>query len=70
VKKGDWDEEALRYVARLSSDRDLVEEFVACGVWPLVHGWVLGEIRPRRMLTLGDKMVQSPAFVVDLHGRD
>jgi hypothetical protein len=57
-------------VARLSSDRDLVEEFVACGVWPLVHGWVLGEIRPRRMLTLGDKMVQSPAFVVDLHGRD
>jgi hypothetical protein len=57
VKKGDRNEEALRYVARLSSDRDLVEEFVACGVWPLAHGWDLGEIRSRRMPRLGDKMV-------------
>jgi hypothetical protein len=32
VKKGDQNEEALRDTARLSSDRDLVEEFVACGV--------------------------------------
>jgi hypothetical protein len=70
VKKGDRDEEALRYAARLGSRRDLVEEFVACGVWPLAHGWVLGEIRPCRMPTLGDKMVRSLAFVVDLRGRD
>lgn len=38
VKKGDGGEEALRHAARLSSGRDLVEEFVACGVWPLAHG--------------------------------
>jgi hypothetical protein len=70
VKKGDRDEQALRYKARLSNDRDLVEEFVACGVWPLPHGWVLGKIIPRRMPTLGDKLVRSPAFAVDLFGRD
>jgi hypothetical protein len=57
-------------VARLNSGRDLVEEFVASGVWPLAHGWVFGEIRPRRMPTLGNKMVRSPAFTVDLRGWD
>jgi hypothetical protein len=51
VAKGDQDEEALRYAARLSSGHDLVEEFIACGVWPLAHGWALGEIIPRRMPT-------------------
>jgi hypothetical protein len=70
VKKGDQNEEALRYAARLSSDRDLVEAFVAYGMWPLVHGWDLGEVRPRPMPTLGDQMVRSLAFVVDLRGRD
>jgi hypothetical protein len=70
MAKGGQDKEALRYVACLSSGRDLVEEFIACGVWPLAHGWALGEIIPRRMPTLGDKLVRSPAFAVDLHGRD
>jgi hypothetical protein len=64
------DEGALRHVARLSSGRDLVEVFIAYGVWPLVHGWVLGEVTPRRMPTLGDQLVRSPAFVVDLRGRN
>jgi hypothetical protein len=45
VKKGDRNKEAHRYAAPLSSDRDLVEEFVACGVWPLAHGWDLGDVR-------------------------
>jgi hypothetical protein len=54
----------------MSSGRDLVEEFLACGVWPLAHGWVLGKIIPRWMPTLGDKLVRSPAFAVDLRGRD
>jgi hypothetical protein len=40
------DEGALRYAARLSSGRDLVEEFIAYGVWPLAHGWALGEVTP------------------------
>jgi hypothetical protein len=34
----------------------------------LAHGWVLGEVCPRRMPTLGDRLVQSPAFGVDLRG--
>jgi hypothetical protein len=48
------DEGALRYAARLSSRHDLFEEFIGYGVWPLAHGWVLGEVCPRRMPTLGD----------------
>jgi hypothetical protein len=67
VTEEDQDEEALRYAARMSNRRDLVEEFIACGVWPLAHGWALGEITPRRMPTLGDKLVQSPAFVMAIH---
>jgi hypothetical protein len=47
-----------------------VEEFIAFGVWPLAHGWALGEVTPCRMPTLGGQMVRSPSFVVDLRGRD
>ena len=61
---------ALQYAARLSSGRNLVEEFIAYGVWPLAHGWTLGEITPHRMLTLGGQLVRSHAFAVDLRGRD
>jgi hypothetical protein len=70
VAEDDEDEGALRYVARLSSGRDLVEEFIGYGVWPLAHGWVLGEVCPRRMPALGDQLVRSPALVVDLRGRN
>jgi hypothetical protein len=38
VKKADKGEETLRHAAKMSSGRDLVKEFVACGVWPLAHG--------------------------------
>jgi hypothetical protein len=38
VKKGDANEVSLRWVAWLSSSRDLVEEFVVCWVWMLIHG--------------------------------
>jgi hypothetical protein len=48
----------------------LVEEFVAYGVWPLAHGWVLGEVCPRQMPSHGGKLVRSPAFALDLHSRD
>jgi hypothetical protein len=47
VAEDDEDEGALRYAARMSSWRDLVEEFIGYGVWPLAHGWVLGEVCPR-----------------------
>jgi hypothetical protein len=44
VAEDDEDEVALRCAARMSSGRDLVEEFIGYGVWPLAHGWVLGEV--------------------------
>jgi hypothetical protein len=47
VAEDDEDEGALQCAARMSSGRDLVEEFIGYGVWPLVHGWVLGEVCPR-----------------------
>jgi hypothetical protein len=70
VAEDDEDEGALRYAARMSSGRDLVEEFIGYGVWPLAHGWVLGEVCPRRMPTLGDQLVRSTAFALDLRGRN
>jgi hypothetical protein len=70
VAEDDEDEGALWCAARMSSGRDLVEEFVGYGVWPLVHGWALGEVSPREMPSRGGMLVRSPAFALDLHGRD
>jgi hypothetical protein len=70
VAEDDENEGALRCAARMSSGRDLVEEFIGYGVWPLAHGWALGEICPREMPSLGGQRVRSPAFTLDLHGRD
>jgi hypothetical protein len=70
VAEEDADEGALRCAAGLSSGRDLVEEFVAYGVWPLAHGWALGEVCPRQMPSRGGMLVRSPAFALDLHSRD
>jgi hypothetical protein len=70
VAEDDEDEGALRCAAHMSSGRDLVEEFIGYGVWPLSHGWVLGEVCHREMPSLGGQRVRSPAFALDLHGRD
>jgi hypothetical protein len=70
VAEDDSDEGALRCAARMSSGRDLVEEFIGYGVWPLAHGWALGEVCPRQMPSLGEQLVRSPAFALDLRGRD
>jgi hypothetical protein len=70
VAEDDSDEEALRCAARMSSGRDLVEEFIGYEVWPLAHGWVLGKVCPRQMPSLGEQLVRSPAFALDLRGRD
>jgi hypothetical protein len=70
VAEEDADEGALRCAAGLSSGRDLVEEFVAYGVWPLARGWALGEVCPRQMPSRGGMLVRSPAFALDLHSRD
>jgi hypothetical protein len=70
VVEDDEDEGALRCAARMSSGRDLVEEFIGYGVWPLAHGWALGEVCPCEMPSLGGQRVQSLAFALDLHGRD
>jgi hypothetical protein len=70
VAEDDEDEGALRCAARMSSGRDLVEEFIGYGVWPLAHGWALGEVCPREMPSQGGQRVRSPAFALDLHGQD
>jgi hypothetical protein len=70
VAEDDEDEGALRSAARMSSRRNLVEEFIEYGVWPLAHGWALGKVCPREMPSLGGQRVQSPAFMLDLRGRD
>jgi hypothetical protein len=70
VAEDDEDKGALRCAAHMSSGRDLVEEFVGYGVWPLAHGWALGEVCPREMPSRGGQLVRSPAFVLDLRGRD
>jgi hypothetical protein len=36
----------------------------------LAHGWALGEVCPREMPSLGGHRVRSPAFALDLRGRD
>jgi hypothetical protein len=66
----DENEGALRCAVRMSSGRDLVEEFVGYGVWPMAHGWALGEVCPRQMPSRGGMLVRSPAFALDLLGRD
>jgi hypothetical protein len=70
VAEDDENEGALRIAARTSSGRDLVEEFIGYGVWPLAHGWALGEVCPREMPSLGGRKVQSPLFALDVRGRD
>jgi hypothetical protein len=70
VAEDDSDEGALHCAAHVSSGRDLVEEFIGYRVWPLAHGWALGEVCPRQMPSLGEQLVRSPAFVLDLRGRD
>jgi hypothetical protein len=70
VAEYDENERALRIAARTSSGRDLVEEFIGYGVWPLAHGWALGEVCPREMPSLGGRKVLSPLFALDVRGRD
>jgi hypothetical protein len=48
VRKGDVDEDALRHVSNTSSSHDLVEEYIACGLWSLEqYGWEVGEVKLR-----------------------
>jgi hypothetical protein len=70
VAEDDEDEGALRCAARMSSRRDLVEEFVGYKVCPFAHGWALGEVCPREMPSRGGQLVRSPTFALDLRGRD
>jgi hypothetical protein len=70
VAEDDENERALRIAAHRSSGRDLVEEFIGYGVWPLAHGWTLGEVCPRVMPSLGGRKVRSPLFALDVRRRD
>jgi hypothetical protein len=66
VAEDDENERALRIAARTSSGRDVVEEFIGYGVWPLAHGWALGKVCPREMPSLGGRKVRSPLFALDV----
>jgi hypothetical protein len=46
-------------MARMSCGHDLVEEFIACGVWPLAHGWDLGAVKLCPMPFLDNRIVLS-----------
>jgi hypothetical protein len=70
VAEDDENEGALRIAARTSSGRDLVEEFIGYRVWPLAHGWALGEVCLREMPSLGGRKVRSLLFALDVRGRD
>jgi hypothetical protein len=50
------------------SGRDLVEEYLACGIWPLGCGWFVGPV-VRRDFAGFLKQILSHAFVVDLGDR-
>jgi hypothetical protein len=39
-------------------------------VWPLAHGWKVGEVKLWPMPFLKNHMVLSPAFAIELRGRD
>jgi hypothetical protein len=41
-----------------------------CGPWRMAGCWVLGEVCPRQMPTLGQQLVRSLTFSLDLRGRD
>jgi hypothetical protein len=68
LKKGDKGEDALRHATRASSDRGLVKEFIACGVWPLSHGWDLGAVKLRPMPFLNNWMVLSSPLPLSYEG--
>jgi hypothetical protein len=70
LKKGDVNEDALRCASKMSTGRDLVEGFIACGVWPLVHGWDVGKVKLRLIPFLKGQQVLSPSFNIELRGRD
>lgn len=54
----------------MSSGRDLVEEFLSCGLWPLSHGWDVGATEMWSMPFKENVLVRSPTFTIELHGRD
>jgi hypothetical protein len=54
----------------MRSDRELVEEFIACGVWLLAYGLDLGAVKLCPMSFLDNRMVLSLAFAIELRGRN
>lgn len=54
----------------LSSDQDLVEAFIANGIWLLSFGWTVGRIEKRPTSFKENVTVVSPTFMIELHGQD
>jgi hypothetical protein len=70
LKKGDCDGVAFKWEALVSSDQDLVEEFIVYSAWPLSHGWSVGQIMRRSMPSKEGMEVTSHVFAIELGGRD
>jgi hypothetical protein len=60
VEERDHNDCALGFVDVACSDRDLVEEYLACGVGPLGRGWAVD---------LVDRPILSPVFAIELGDR-
>lgn len=43
---------------------------MACGIWPLSHGWDVGAVVLRSMSFKERVLVRSLTFTIELHGRD
>lgn len=47
IAKGDRNNHAFNFAAVACSGRDLVEEYLTCGVWPLGRDWTVGPVARR-----------------------
>jgi hypothetical protein len=68
VEERDHNDCALGFVDVACSDRDLVEEYLACGVRPLGRGWAM-DLVARRHFAGFDRPILSPVFAIELGDR-
>lgn len=65
VGEKDSNDRAFGFAVVTCSDRDLFDEYVACEIWLLGHGWSIGPVTSRDF-TGFDKPILCPTYVVEL----
>lgn len=65
VEEGDRCDRAFGFAVVACSGRDLVEEYLACGIWPLSQAWTVGPVVHRHFYSF-ERQVLSPVFTVEL----